>query len=174
MNSKAPDTEKLPKGILQSRKLFAFFTNHLNRIYCAKSHLQERLPAIREHAHFTDLTNAITETLVDVEKQISRMDEIYAILDVKPGFEDCLGVIGLIEDAFSAISQEADDPEMSDLSILFYLQNIEAIEMASFKMLNLAAPKLGNKNIKQLLKENFDEAQDDLALLQQITSKYLQ
>jgi ferritin-like metal-binding protein YciE len=170
----SPYAENLPTGVLHSKKLIAFFINHLNRIYCAKSHLQKNLPEMREHAHFSDLINAITETLIDVEKQISRMDEIYAILDVRPGFEDCLGVIGLIDDTFSVISQEIDDPEMSDLSILFYLQNIEAIEMASFKMLNLAAPKLGHKDIKQLLKENFDEAQEDLVLLQEITSKYLQ
>jgi ferritin-like metal-binding protein YciE len=174
MKTKSLDAESLPIGVLHSRKLIAFFINHLNRIYCAKSHLQKNLPEMREHAHFGDLINAITETLVDVEKQISRMDNIYTILGIKPGFEDCLGVIGLIEDTFSAISQEAEDPEMSDLSILFYLQNIEAIEMASFKMLNLAAPKLEQKGIKQLLKENFDEAQQDLVLLQQITSKYLQ
>jgi len=173
MKTKSLDTQNFSTGVLHSRKLLAFFINHLNRIYCAKSHLQKCLPEMREHANFGDLTHAITETLVDVEKQISRMDEIYSILGVKPGFEDCLGVIGLIEDTFSAISQEMDDPEMSDLSILFYLQNIEAIEMASFKMLNLAAPRLDQKEIKQLLKENFDEAKEDLLLLQEITSKYL-
>ena len=142
MKTKLLDDTDLPAGVLHPQKLVAFFINHLNRIYCAKSHLQKNLPEMREHAHFADLINAITETLID--------------------------------DTLSAISQETNDPEMSDLSILFYLQNIEAIEMASFKMLNLAAPKLGHKDIKQLLKENFDEAQEDLVLLQEITSKYLQ
>lgn len=159
---------------LDPEKVNRFFADHLNRIYCAKSHLQQRLPEMRSYAHFTDLVHAITETLVDVEQQISRMDEIYFLLGTKPGFESCEGVLGLIEDAFSAVRRDDDDPQTRDLSLLFYLQNIESIEMASFKMLKLAAPQLERKEIKQLLKKNFDEASDDLALLRLITSRYFQ
>jgi len=166
------NTQTLPKGALCTIKLELFFINHLNRIYCAKSQLQERLPEIRVHAHFSDLIHAITETLIDVEKQVSRMDEIYLLMGLQHNFENCQGVIGLIEDTFSAINQERQDPEMCDLSILFYLQQIESIEMASFKMLNLAAPIIDKKKIRQLLKENFDEASEDLALLRLITAKY--
>jgi ferritin-like metal-binding protein YciE len=157
---------------LSPEKLKQFFISHLNRIYCAKSHLQEWLPEMRVYAHFNDLINAISETLVDVEKQISRMEEIYILLDIKPSFENCEGVIGLIEDTFSVIQQGTNDLQSRDLSILFYLQNIESIEMTSFKMLRLAAPQLDKKEIKQLLKENFDEASEDLALLNVITSSY--
>lgn len=162
----------LPEGPLHPEKLKVFFINHLNRIYCAKSHLQERLPEIREHAHFTDLVHAVTETMVDVEKQISRMDKIYWLLEIKPGFETCQGIIGLMEDLFTAICRNSAELVMRDLSILFYLQNIESIEMASFKMLNLASPKLGENKIKQLLKDNFNEAKEDLTLLQLISAKY--
>lgn len=167
----SPD-ENAAQHVLDPAQINRFFIDHLNRIYCAKSHLQERLPEMRSFANFIDLVNAITETLVDVEQQISRMDEIYFLLGVKPGFDNCKGVIGLIEDAFSAIHQRGDDPQTRDLSILFYLQNIESIEMASFKMLKLAAPKMERKEIKQLLKENFDEAKADLLLLHLITARY--
>jgi ferritin-like metal-binding protein YciE len=61
---------------------------------------------------------------------------------------------------------------MCDLSILFYLQHIESIEMASFKMLNLAAPVIDKKETRYLLQENYDEASEDLALLRLITTKY--
>jgi len=164
--------EDRARHTLNPEKTNRFFIDHLNRIYCAKSHLQDRLPEMRTSAYFTDLVHAITETLVDVEQQISRMNEIYLLLGIKPGFESCAGILGLIEDAFSAIHQGGDDPQTRDLSILFYLQNIESIEMASFKMLKLAAPQLERKKIKQLLKENFDEASDDLALLRLITFRY--
>lgn len=165
-------TSNLPKAALSAPKLKIFFINHLNRIHCAKSHLQERLPELRNHAHFSDLSNAITETLADVEDQLSKVDQIFVLLGEKPGFEYCQGVIGLMEDAFSAIHQQKDDPEMRDLSILFYLENIESIEMASFKMLRLAAPVIDQKEIRQLLQENFDVAKDDLALLRLISSHY--
>ena len=160
--------------VLNPNKLKQFFIAHLNRIYCAKSHLQERLPEIRRYAHFTNLEHAITEMLVDVEKQISRMDNIYELLAIKPGFENCDGLIGFIDDTFVAIHQQSDDYPSCDLSILFYLQNIESIEMTSFKILKLATPRLKKKEIKQLLKENFDEAGEDLTLLYLITASYFQ
>lgn len=166
-------TQSLPRGPLSPQKLQLFFVNHLNRIYCAKSHLQERLPEMRTYAHFTDLAHAITETLLDVEKQISRMNGIFRLLKVRPNFANCEGMIGLIEDTFTAIHQERKDAEMRDLSILFYLQNIESVEVASFRMLTLAAPVIGNKEIIQLLKESFDVARDDLTLLRFITANYL-
>ncbi len=165
-------TSKLPKAALSAPKLKRFFSNRLNRIHCAKSHLQKRLPEHKNYAHFSDLSNAITETLTDVKDQLSKVDQIFILLDEKPGFEYCKGVIGLMEDAFSAIQQQEADPEMRDLSILFYLENIEGIEMASFKMLKLAAPVIDQKEIKQLLQENFDVAKEDLALLRLITSHY--
>lgn len=163
----------LPKGALSPQKLQTFFINNLNRIYCAKSHLQERLSEIRGQVHFSDLNHAISETLDNVNMQISRMDQIFALLAVEPAFEKCQGVVGLIEDLFSAIIEESHDPVMRDLSILLYLQNIESVEAASFKMLKSVASEVNKKEIRQLLQENYDEANEDLALLQSIAAKYV-
>jgi len=58
----------LPTKALSEDKLKNFFISHLNRIYCAKSHLVERLPEMKLQAHFNDLKHAIEETLEDVEK----------------------------------------------------------------------------------------------------------
>jgi len=83
------------------------------------------------------------------------------------------GLTGLIQDAFEAIEEQAGEPEMRDLSIIFYLQNIESIEMASFQILQMAAVKLKNRHINQLLKENYEEAKADRILLLLISSKYI-
>jgi ferritin-like metal-binding protein YciE len=165
-------TEALPNTAIKAEKLKAFFITHLKRVYCAKAHLQERMPEMKSYAHFTDLAHAISETLVDVEKQMGHLKEIFAFLEIEVGTENCEGIIDLIEDAFTAIYEEREDPEMRDLSILFYLHEIESIEMAAFKMLNMAAPFLEKKEIRQLLQENYDEAQEDLFLLRQITANY--
>ena len=66
--------DKSSKTILGSGKRQALFVDHLNRIYCAKSHLAERLPEIYEEAGFADLKQAIKETIHTIEIQIARMD----------------------------------------------------------------------------------------------------
>lgn len=154
-------------------KLKSFFITHLNRIYCAKTHLVKRLPEIESLAHFDDLKEAVAETTDEVEKQIARMREIYDLLNAEVAIESHNGLTGLVEDAFTAIRQHGADPELRDMSILFYMQNIESVEMTSFQVLQIAAVKLKDPRISELLKENFDAAKEDRALLLMVSAKYI-
>ncbi|MEJ2883586.1 DUF892 family protein [Pedobacter sp. GR22-6] len=158
---------------LGSEKLKLFFIKHLDRIYGAKLHLVSKLPGIAEEVEFADLRNAILETVSDVEKQIARMEVIYSLLDAEVSKGSIHGLTGLIQDAFEAINEQRGEPELRDLSIIFYLQNIESVEMASFQILRMAAVGLKNKHISQLLKDNYEEAKADRTLLLLISSKYI-
>jgi ferritin-like metal-binding protein YciE len=158
---------------MNREKVRSFFLNHLDRIYTAKRHLIAKLPELATKAHFVDLKMAIDETTVDVEKQLIRMQMIYTLMDAKASSGSINGLSGLIDDAFEAIEEHADDPELRDLSIIFYLQNIESVEMASFQILQMAAVKLENKQVESLLEENYKEARSDRALYLLISSKYM-
>jgi ferritin-like metal-binding protein YciE len=158
---------------LGPRKLEKFFLTHLNRIYCAKLHLVKRLPEISDLAHFNDLQNAMEETTQQVRMQIERMREIYNLLKAEVAIEGHKGLTGLVEDAFVAVKQEGTDPELRDMSILFYMQNIESVEMTSFQVLQIAAVKLKNKRIGQLLQQNFEAAKADRSLLLLVSAKYM-
>lgn len=158
---------------LGSEKLKFFFIKHLDRIHAAKLHLVSRLPGLAQEVQFADLKYAINETVANVEKQIARMEVIYTLLDAEVSRGSIHGLTGLIEDAFEAIDEQDWEPELQDLSIIFYLQNIESVEMASFQILQMAAVKLKNKQIDQLLKENYDEAKADRTLLLLISAKYI-
>lgn len=172
--SDQPDQHKSWKKInLGSDKLKIFFLKHLDRIYAAKLHLVSKLPALSEEVEFADLKQAICETVSDVEKQLARMQVIYTLLDAEVTGGSIHGLTGLVEDAFEAINEQNNEPELRDLSIIFYLQNIESVEMASFQILQMAAVKLNNKHVNQLLKENYDEAKADRTLLLLISSKYI-
>jgi len=101
------------------------------------------------------------------------MQVVYTLLDASYSGGSINGLTGLIDDAFEAINEHQDEAELRDLSIIFYLQNIESVEMASFQILQMAAVKLNNKHINQLLEENYNEAKADRALLLLISSKYI-
>lgn len=158
---------------LGSKKLKTFFIDHLNRIYSAKLHLIERLPLLYHEAYFSDLQTTIAETVENVEKQIARMEMIYALLDKDVTPANVLGLTSLIDDAFEAIQRQKGDLALRDLSIVFYLQNIESVEMASFQILQMAAVKIKNQQVVQLLKENYEEAKADRTLFLLISTKYI-
>lgn len=158
---------------LSPEKIKRFFVTHLDRIYAAKIHLFSKLPELREEAEFVDLKQAIDKTLEDVEKQINRMQMIYTLLEADMSTTNVNGLSGLIDDAFDAISNQKDEPALQDLSIIFYLQNIESIEVASFQILQMAAVNFNDNQIRRLLKENYEDAKAGRALLLFVSSKYM-
>jgi len=158
---------------LDEAKLRAFFIDHLNRIYCAKMHMVKRFREVAGMAHFKDIFHALNETADDVEKQIFRMEMIYSLMNAKYRDGVCSGMTGMLDEALVAIYEEDGDTALRDMAILFYLQNIEGIEAASFQVLQMAAKQLQNPDVLQLVRENFDEAKEDRALLLMITAKYL-
>lgn len=158
---------------LQKSDLIEFFIHHLNRVYSAKTHLLKRLPEILYQVQFADLEGAIHETIEIVGNQRKRMESIYRMMDANITEGSISGLEGLINDSFEDIKFQRDNPELRDMSIMFYMTNIEAMEMASFQILQLLSVKIGNEKIKTLIKESFNEAQSDKALLLLITTKYL-
>ncbi|MCE6992969.1 DUF892 family protein [Dyadobacter sp. CY323] len=150
-----------------------FFVHHLHKIYAAKTMLVTELPELMNNAHFSDLREAIHTTIEDVKQQIERMKQIYEMLPVDFSEVHSNGLKGLIDDSFNDIKLHSKNPELRDMSILFYLHNIESIEMASFQILEMAAVKLRNDQIKQLIKQNYEQAKADRTLLLLISAKYM-
>lgn len=172
MANKSNKVESWDRINLGSQLLKQFFLTHLDRIYAAKIHLVTKLPSLADEAYFTDLKNAIEETVAGVRNQIVRMQMIYTMLDAEVADGSIHGLTGLVNDAFEAIKAQEGEPELQDLSIIFYLQVIESVEMASFQILQMAAVKFDEK-IGKLLKENYEEAKSDRTLLLLISSKYM-
>jgi ferritin-like metal-binding protein YciE len=158
---------------LHPDELRDFFIVHLNKIYAAKSHLVSSLGMLKTEAHFSDLKKGIQETAADVKKQLARMREIYALLETEASEESCNGLLGLVKDSFEDVKCRSGQPVLRDLSILFYLHHIESMEMASFQLLQMAAVKMRNEEIKRLVRENYEDAKADRTLLLLITTKYL-
>ncbi|AYL95230.1 DUF892 family protein [Mucilaginibacter celer] len=171
--SEPVNIEKTSGYVLKPDQLRIFFTDHLSRIFCAKSHLFERLPELADEAHFKDLKQAVLETWEDIGKQIARIEEIFTLLDEAPSLRNCEELIVFIESGFSGIYHKKENLELRDLSILFYLSVIESVELSSFKLLQMAAVKLPDKRIQQLLKENFDESKADRSLFVLIAARYV-
>ena len=158
---------------LNKSDLKKFFIHHLNKIYAAKTLLVTELPELFDNVYFSDLREGILDTIEEVKKQITRMDKIYDILGTSYSDADPNGLKGLIEDSFRDIKQHSENPELRDMSILFYLHNIESIEMASFQILEMLAVKLKIDQIKQLIKDNYEEAKSSRTLLLLINAKYI-
>jgi len=158
---------------LEGEQLDVFFIYHLNRIFCAKSHLHERLPELAQQADFQHLRYAIIETREDIGKQIARIENLFILLDSGPSLNDCDDLISFLESGFSSIFFNKEKKSLAEFSILFYMSMIESVELTAFKLLEIAATKLPDESIRQLLKKCYDESKADRRLSLEIAAQYL-
>lgn len=162
-----------PTEEISADELRHFFISHLNRIFCAKSELVDKLPELGKRAQFRDLHQAVDETVEIVQNQIARIKQIYIELDAWYQPESCIGLAGILDEAFQSIGGPEETPALRDLSILFYMENIESIEKSSFAVMLKVAEKLGEPTVAQLLLECYDEAREDKVLFRQLAEYYL-
>ena len=164
---------RTPATELSPAQLRQFFISHLNRIYCAKSQLVDKLPELSDRSYFRDLQQAIQETIAALHLQIGRLKQIYIAIDAFYQPDSCIGLVGILDEAFQSIGVPGESHALRDLSILFYMQNIESVETASFKIMMLVADRLEQPSVAQLLAECYDEAMEDKVLFREITENYL-
>jgi ferritin-like metal-binding protein YciE len=154
-------------------KLTIFFTEHLNRIYCTRAHLAERLLEVVDADNFKNLHQPIKDTIAETEEQIARMDGIYAQLKKRYSFDNCTSMIAMLEDDFTTIQQQSDDETLRDMSMLLYLQNIETVEKNSIQVLQIAAVSENDHQMNRFLQEHLNRTAAKRTLYNFIKAKYI-
>ena len=150
------------------------FIHQLNRVNCTKGYLTRNLPRLQEIASFNTMKLAIREDLEDVQKQQSRIDEIYSLLQAEPSDEGCEVIKSIIDEAYNLNNNSGKSTIINDMDVILYMQLIENIELTSFRMLKMIAGYMGNKQISQMLTECFDENVDNDRLFTLISAEYLE
>lgn len=158
--------------LLDDHLLKEVFIHNLNRIYFGKCYLNNHLDHLLHLASFTALQQAIQEFWDDVKKQITRMEEIYLLLNETPSDKNCNPIKSIIKDGF-CLDDKQDMPILSDMDLIMYLQLLEHLSITSCRMLIMVSKMLKYDDIRQLLTECFDESIDNDQLFLLISKEYL-
>jgi ferritin-like metal-binding protein YciE len=148
------------------------FVGYLLPVYCANSHLAERLPELTDQRMFEDLHVAVNSTVRDVNGHLERVNNLFELIGSSVNMNECNNMISMMEDAFSMIHKRTNDPLYRDLAILYYLQSISNIEETSYQMLDVVASKMNNLHLKLLIIENHQQAKIIKALPLLLQKKY--
>jgi ferritin-like metal-binding protein YciE len=147
------------------------FLEHLNYIYFGKHHLIDFLTEVKEIARLNVLKHAIQEGIDDTQSQIVQMDEIYSAIAETPSKTSTLGIKAMTLEAYITTIKAGKTPLEKDVFILFYLQQIEGIEITYFKVLKNLAKAIGYSNT--FLDQPFDLAVENKILFEQIYKEYI-
>jgi ferritin-like metal-binding protein YciE len=145
-------------------KLMIFFTGKLNSLHCAKSHLIERFQELATDDNFFSLPFRIDDTIEAAEKTIQRIDLVYNFIGKKYCYDECGELINVLEESFSAVQNNLDDAPLCCLHMINYLKKIEKTQTIAYELMKLAATKLKNRALLDVLGQVFEEGDNTLVL----------
>jgi ferritin-like metal-binding protein YciE len=161
-----------PKEVqIDDRLLKKTFLEHLNYIYYGKHYLSDFFNELKELASLKILQMAIQEGIDDTESQIEQMDEIYSAVAEKPSKISTLSLKAMTLEAYLTTIKSGKTPLEKDVFILFYLQQIEGVEIIYYKVLKNLAKAIGYSNT--FLDQPFDLAVENKILFEEIYKEYI-
>ena len=150
------EKKKGGKAAVLSSKLEKLFEDELKDIYWAEKALTKALPKMQKNASSPELAEAIEAHLAETEQQVTRIEQVFEMLDKKATSKKCEAMDGLIKEA-EELMDESDEGVMRDAAIISAAQKVEHYEIASYGTLRAFAETLGLNEIAALLEQTLEE-----------------
>lgn len=128
----------------------------LQDIYYAEQQITKALPKMIEKASNRDLVAGLKAHLEETNKQIDRLDKVFAKLGKQPSGTDCPAIDGLIKEADDTAG-EIEDKSVLDAAIVANAQAVEHYEISRYGTLIAWAEALGHEDIVRFLTTNLNE-----------------
>jgi ferritin-like metal-binding protein YciE len=125
-------------------------------LYNAERQLTKALPKLAKNAANPKLREALTSHLRETEGHVSRLEQVFRLLDEKPKGKLCEGMQGIIEEG-NAMLEEVEEGPVMDACIIAAGQKSEHYEMASYGTSIAWADALGLDEVAELLKQTLAE-----------------
>jgi ferritin-like metal-binding protein YciE len=138
------------------KSLNDLFVNLLKDIYYAEKQILKALPKMAKHADSTELEEAFLHHLEETKGQVERLEQVFALCDLKPAGKTCPAIKGILEEGEEDI-KEAEDPDVRDAGMIADAQAVEHYEIARYGTLIAWANQLGMQKAASLLEETLDQ-----------------
>ncbi len=152
------------KKIASMRDLYV---NLLQDTYNSEKQLLKALPKMAKASMSQQLKSAFESHEEETLGQVERLEEIFALLDMKAGGEPCEATEGLVQEAEDFIAAKMD-AKILDAALIASAQKAEHYEIASYGTLCEFARVLGLDDHVSLLEKTLAEeksANDKLTAL---------
>ena len=147
----------MPSETLQDR-----LVEELKDLYSAEKQLTKALPKLAKAATEEELAEAFRSHLVETQEQVSRLDQVFQLLEASSRGKKCEGMEGLIKEGDEAVEDEKDEL-ICDIAMISAAQRVEHYEMAGYRAVIRLAEHLGMDEVRELLEQNLaeEEAADE-------------
>ena len=152
----------------EESKLKELFVEELKDIYWAEKHLMKALPKMAKAATSEELMSAFETHLAQTEEQISRVEQVFEIMEMTARAKKCEAMEGLVMEAQQAIEDTDKGTATRDAALIISAQKVEHYEIASYGSLVQLAKTIGLNDAIDLLQQTLDEEKETDVLLTEL------
>lgn len=140
----------MPTKKPKEQSLHELFVAELADSYDSEKQLIKALPGLAKAAQDAKLKAAFTSHLAETRGQVAVLEEVFALLDLKPRGKHCDGIAGIIEEGKGAIEEIAASP-VRDSALAAGGRRAEHYEIAAYRSLIAMAEVLGYTDVSKKL-----------------------
>lgn len=137
--------------------LLDFFIDEIRDIYWAEKHLAKALPKMGNKATTKELAQAFADHLIETEGHVTRLEEVFELLDRKAQAKKCEAMQGILEEADTIIGDTESDTMTRDAGLILAAQKAEHYEIATYGGLITLATTLGLPRVAEILRQTIGE-----------------
>jgi len=141
------------------KSLEDLFINLLKDMYYAEKQILKALPKMAKKADSNELRQAFQHHLTETEGQVARLEQVFALCELKPSGKTCPAIKGIIEEGEEDM-KEAKDADVLDAGMIADAQAVEHYEIARYGTLIAWARELGRSDCADLLAETLREEKE--------------
>lgn len=142
---------------MKKHDLYQLFIDELADMYSSENQILESLPKLIKLASLPNLKEALSTHLQETKNQVSRIKEIFSILDLPLEDNTCEAMEGLLKEADEIVKKVSKSPTL-DAAIISAAQKVEHYEIASYGTLRSFAKYLDlDGKVISLIEDTLEE-----------------
>ena len=147
------------------------FLHELGDILNAERNLVDALEEQAEAVTDEQLKKAITDQRAQTEKQVERLEQVFADLGEEVEEAECKGVKGLVEEWKSFKDEEDPSDDILNVVTISAATKVESYEINAYESLIQMAQDMDHTKAVKLLQQNLKEEQQTLKKMQSFAKK---
>nr|WP_067055102.1 ferritin-like domain-containing protein [Mucilaginibacter sp. L294] len=151
-------------------ELLELFKDGIMDIYWAENHLVKNLPKMIAAATSAKLKTAIENHLEETKGHVSRLEEVFSLLQEKVIAKKCDAMEGLTKEGEGIVESTKAGTDARDVGIIMASQKVEHYEIATYGGLASLATTLGLTDVAAILKQTLAEEKKADEKLTEVTA----
>lgn len=154
----APKSPAATKAAAEKNSMLQkFILDSIKDIYYAEKQLTKALPKMAKAATTEELKDAFNDHLEETKEHVSRLEQVFEMMEKKAQAKKCEAMDGLIKEGQSIMEETEKGTMTRDVGLIMAAQKVEHYEIATYGGLVQLTSTIGLDEISDILAQTLEE-----------------